>query len=506
MRRLTKAGLAAAAVTLAAAPAGHPARSLEPHIWWVTCWPRSCGTASPRVNPGARLLIAVSGLLRGSVHAEFPVRGRRHRVRAMVAHRRSAHRLLLRVPADAVSGRVRIRVRRGPRSNFSRFLRIVPRSPTRPSAGLPTGSGTAFDGNGMWIWVLSRSEGGDVPAIAARARASGIRTVFLKSSDGAGFWPQFSASTLQTLKAAGLKVCAWQYVYGSDPHGEAAVGARAAQAGADCLVIDAESEYEGRYAQAQTYVSALRAAVGPSYPIGLAGFPYVDYHPSFPFSVFLGPAGAQFNLPQMYWRAIGTSVDAVYVHTWPVNRVYGRPILPLGQTYQDPAPAELARFRQLALGYGAAGLSWWDWQETTARGWGALAAPVTAFTGAAPAAASAWPTLSSGSKGDLVVWAQEHLKGAGQSLAVDGSYGSGTAAAVRSFQAANGLPASGAVDAATWPALLRAPVAAQNWAARAAARASVAGTKTGRTGPPSAGLPARAEEIPPVGRGSGEGP
>ena len=31
-----------------------------------------------------------------------------------------------------------------------------------------------FRGNGMWIWELSRSEGGDVFAIAARARSAGI--------------------------------------------------------------------------------------------------------------------------------------------------------------------------------------------------------------------------------------------------------------------------------------------------------------------------------------------
>ena len=183
----------------------------------------------------------------------------------------------------------------------------------------------------MWIWELPKSEGGDVNAIAARARAAGISTVFVKSSDGPDdAWAQFNPTLVQALHAYGLHVCAWQFVYGADPLGEAAQGASAVAAGADCLVIDAESRYEGRYAQAQQYVAALRAAVGPAYPIGLTSFPYVDYHPGLPYSVFLAPGAAQVNLPQVYWKDIGGSVDAVSARTWAHNRIYGVPIAPLG--------------------------------------------------------------------------------------------------------------------------------------------------------------------------------
>ena len=120
--------------------------------------------------------------------------------------------------------------------------------------------------------------------------------------------------------------------------------------GADCLVIDAESEYEGRYSSAQTYMTELRAKVGPDYPVGLASFPYVDYHPAFPYSVFLGPGGAQFNAPQMYWKDIGTSVDTVFAHTYLENTIYGRPIFPLGQTYSNPSSADLVRFSDTGRG------------------------------------------------------------------------------------------------------------------------------------------------------------
>ena len=189
-----------------------------------------------------------------------------------------------------------------------------------------------FYGRGMWIWLVGRSAGGNPAAIAAQASSNGIKTLFIKSGDGGGYWSQFNGSLVRALHSAGLNVCAWQYVYGANPLAEAAVGARAVRNGADCLVIDAEAEYQGRYASAQIYIDALRAAVGRRYPVGLSTFPYADYHPGFPYSVFLGHDGAQFNLPQMYWRDIGTSVGSVYWHTYTVNRIYRRPIRPLGQT------------------------------------------------------------------------------------------------------------------------------------------------------------------------------
>ena len=201
-------------------------------------------------------------------------------------------------------------------------------------------------------------------------------------------------------------MCAWQYVYGNHPIAEAHVGAEAVQDGADCLMIDAESEYEGKYVQAQSYITQLRKLIGPSYPVALAGFPYVDYHPGFPYSVFLGPGGAQYNAPQMYWMDIGTSVNAVYAHTYAYNRVYQRQIDPLGQVWQNPPPGQIIRFRQLSRTYGAAGVSWWDWQQASPSGWGSISVGAGNLVGVTPTTAT--PILKLGSVGDLVVWAQEH--------------------------------------------------------------------------------------------------
>jgi zinc D-Ala-D-Ala carboxypeptidase len=68
--------------------------------------------------------------------------------------------------------------------------------------------------------------------------------------------------------------------------------------------------------------------------------------------------------------------------------------------------------------------------------------------------ALAWPTLQSGSSGRDVVTAQYLLRARGYSLSVDGSFGSGTLSAVKSFQSASGLSSDGVVGANTWEKLI----------------------------------------------------
>jgi hypothetical protein len=359
-------------------------------------------------------------------------------------------------------------------------------------------------GRGMWIWYVSRSSGGTLSGIIATARQYGVSTVMIKSSDGPTMWSQFNPTLVSTLHSAGLRVCAWQYVYGNHPLLEAQVGAQAAHDGADCLIIDAESEYEGKYVAAQSYMARVRQLVGASYPVALAGFPYIDYHPGFPYSVFLGPGGAQYNSPQMYWMDIGTSVGAVYEHTYAYNDVYGREIDPLGQVYRNPPMGQIIRFRQLSRTYRAAGVSWWNWQQASTAGWRAISIGAGNLTGVA--ATTSTPILKLHSAGDLVVWAQQHLVSAGYATAVDGSFGPSTQAAVVSFQTARGLTPDGIVGPATWAALVRYAPAQVTWTHTGAVAASAADVRGARGGrslrlavPKSAHLRAKRDEIAGAG-------
>jgi hypothetical protein len=370
------------------------------------------------------------------------------------------------------------------------FALLLP-APVAPAAtpgngsAAPPGDGTAatpLDGNGMWIWYVSRS-GGSAEAIADQARDHRIDTVYIKSGDGDDYWGQFSEPLVEDLKEKGLRVCAWPFAYGEEPRAEARVAARAVEADPDCLVIDAESNYEGRYEAAEKYVRALRRRIGPSFPLGLTSFPYVDFHPQFPYSVFLGRGAAQFNVPQIYWEAIGTSVRATFAHTYPVNRPYGRPIYPLGQTWQDPGRQEILDFRRYARAYGAAGISWWSWQETSGREWrwvgrilGPKDRPLRIRRG--------YVGLAAGARGDLVIWAQQLLRAAGQEVRVDGSFGEGMERAVIAFQREEGLEETGIVEIATWKALLEREPVQTRWSRRGEPRALRASALELRPSPP----------------------
>jgi Putative peptidoglycan binding domain len=370
---------------------------------------------------------------------------------------------------------------------FSQTAGSTPTTDTGEKAKSP------LAGNGMWIWYLSRSSHGKLAAIAKKAHSHDIDTVLIKSGDGTHYWSQFSSSVVARLHSRGLDACAWQFIYGRKPGKEARVGAAAVNNGADCLVLDVEGQYEGRYPQASYFMSSLRSLIGPDYPLGLASFPYVDYHPALPFSVFLGPDGAQYNIPQLYWKAIGTTVDTGYIHTWVWNRIYQRPIAPLGQVYSNPRPKQVRRFRALALSHGFEGVSWWDWQEAGKRQWKAVGTPV------APATTQPYPSypfLHLGSKGDFVAWAQQLLAGGGYTVPINGYFQSPTQTALYLFQSDHGLPVTGNLDVPTWSVLVQNKPLAVRWTKGGAVAAGSHGALA-LPPPKSAKLPAVRDEIPP---------
>lgn len=322
------------------------------------------------------------------------------------------------------------------------------------SAAAPGSAAAAvspFNTPGMWIWYVNQAEGGSLDRIAARARRFKVRTVFIKSGDGSTYWTQFD-SAAAVLKGMGLRVCAWQYVYGANPAAEADVAARAVRAGADCFAIDAEREYNNRYTQAQAYISALRAQVGPDYPLALTSYAYPDYHPGLPYSVFLGPGGAQWNLPQMYFKAFGRPVPEVFARTYSISQVYKRPIRPLGQTYDGVRAKQVIEFRKQARFYGARGYSWWVWHLTRRDAWNALRRKLRRSP--ARAAPLPYPEIKQGGKGDLVRWAQMHLAAAGFQPEVNGTFDAATTLIVQAFQQQRGIAVTGTLDQATWQLLL----------------------------------------------------
>lgn len=312
-------------------------------------------------------------------------------------------------------------------------------------------------GVGMWIWYVNRSER-SLQGIIDRAKRNGVRTVHIKSGDGTSYWSQFDAA-VGPLKAAGLRVCAWQYVRGTRPEAEAAVAARAVRAGADCFMVDAEIEFERlpqRYQRASRYMRALRARVGTAYPIGLTTFPYVDLHGAFPYSAFLnGPNGAQFTMPQVYWRAFRVSPATAVERTMRWNRVYGKPIALLGSTYMRETAAHIRAFRCASQAAGVQGESWWAWQNTTRAQWPALGAPLACQAPLSLKPTTRYPVMGFKARGDAVRRLQGLLRAQGMSLPVDGLLGRTTLNAMAAYRAARALPASSSTDDALWADLLQ---------------------------------------------------
>jgi hypothetical protein len=204
----------------------------------------------------------------------------------------------------------------------------------------------------------------------------------------------------------------------------------------------------------------------------------------------------------MYWKTIGTSVRGVFEHTYLYNRIWGHPIYPIGQTYEEPSQTALRLFRRYAGSYGGLPPSWWDWQETSGEEWSALGATRAARPVAGYRIEVTHPLLKRGSEGDMVVWAQERLVGAGAELPVTGVFGKLTVAATRAFQEEHGLAADGRIGTTTWAALLDFTPDRMQWSASRARTASSGAVVSGgrrASRPLSATLAPKADEIRPGG-------
>ena len=335
-----------------------PARPL-PHAGLLGVLPaRAAGAATPRASPlGARV-------------------------------RPTGHGLVVTIPAGAATGRI-----------FARRAARVALEALRPDQG-PRGAGAAGAAGGpapvrRTPATSAFDAARDVDLVPERVRrrqpgehrgagAGGRHHDALRQELGRRLelLVAVHAGARRAGSRLGLQICAWQYVYGNDPVGEADSGSEAVEDGADCLVIDAEDEYGGKYAAAQTYIDTLRAGVGA----GLSGRPRLVALRRLP------RVGALFRVPRARWRPVQRAAGLLegdrheprrgvrpHLHREPDLRPLARPPRPvLRLRLGGRASSASARSPRA---YGAPGVSWWDWQSSTASMWPALTPPL-APTGA----------------------------------------------------------------------------------------------------------------------------
>ena len=186
MRRLAPAVLTAVLATVLAgtagpAGAGGPepaaaARSRAPVLTTLRCVPAmkaSC-RARPQVQTGKQVELRGRGFKAG-----MRVSFRWSRGALATKLRRTPAGFVVRVPAGTKPGTISVRVtdRAGRRSRVIRLV-VLP----VPVVRVPSTAGdlpAAFRGDGMWIWELPKSSGGNVTAIGLKARSAGIESVFV---------------------------------------------------------------------------------------------------------------------------------------------------------------------------------------------------------------------------------------------------------------------------------------------------------------------------------------
>ncbi|HEY3344630.1 MAG TPA: nuclear transport factor 2 family protein [Anaerolineaceae bacterium] len=233
----------------------------------------------------------------------------------------------------------------------------------------------AVQGKGFFIWKIPSCEGGNAQAIATQAQVAGLNFVVIKIADGTRPMNYDTARSVDlippvalALKAAGIQVWGWHYVYGYDPLGEARKAIQRMQAlNLDGYVIDAEAEYKqaGKDKAARQYLAELRSAY-PSLPIGLSSYRFPSYHKDFPWQAFLD--GIDYHMPQVYWEQAhnaGTQLTRT-VQEFQAMTPY-RPVLPTGPGYKTggwaPTEADTKEFLSTALSLGLPTVSFFSWDE-----------------------------------------------------------------------------------------------------------------------------------------------
>ena len=202
--------------------------------------------------------------------------------------------------------------------------------------------------------------------IIASAHQYGVGTLIIKSSDGTSFWSsQFTPQLVSALHAGGMQRVRLAVRVRQPPDHRGLQGRRAVRDGADCLIIDAETEYQGKYVPAQSYIRRLRTLIGSATRSPWPASPTSTTTPGSRTRSSSDPAG----LSTTCRRCTGGTSARPPTRCSPTpTRTTGSTSarsIPLGQIYGSPPAHQIFRFRQLSRAYGAGGVSWWDWQAAT---------------------------------------------------------------------------------------------------------------------------------------------
>jgi SnoaL-like protein len=230
-----------------------------------------------------------------------------------------------------------------------------------------------LEGKGMYLWIISRVEGGDPNAIAELAKQAGLSHVLIKVADGSSPYNIDKATgrdnvpaMVAALRSRGIQPWGWQYIYGHNAKTEAEIAIqRVKQFQLDGFVVNAEVEFKAKGMEpvARAYMQALRSGL-PNTPIALSSFRYPVMHRPLPFETFL--EYCDLNMPQVYWIKSYNPAQQLLksLHEYQGLRVW-RPYLPTGASYPEgswsPTPQQITDFLQAVRDNGLPGANFWEW-------------------------------------------------------------------------------------------------------------------------------------------------
>ena len=231
-------------------------------------------------------------------------------------------------------------------------------------------------GKGMFTWVISDCEGGDIDQIIEKATEAQLTFLMPKIADGIYEYTSNSdylSEFVDKCHAADIKVIAWQFVYGTLPTGEANRAiAELSKYDYDGFVINAEGAYKYKPVSAETYCNLLRNAF-PNLLIGLSSFRFpISCHPEFPYNEFLKYVDV--NMPQVYWeKADGTAASQLdqCIAEYTDSKFIQRPILPTGAAYTNAGwvaqPDDIVDFIERVNELELSACSFWEWRYPRSR-------------------------------------------------------------------------------------------------------------------------------------------
>jgi hypothetical protein len=260
----------------------------------------------------------------------------------------------------------------------------------------------SLQGKGWFIWQIPRCEGGNANLIAERAAQTGCTHVLIKVAErtyGFGFdsaGRDLVPAVADALRARGIQVWGWHYVYGDNPTGEANIAVQRCQKlRLDGYIIDAEAEYKrpNMATPARTFMNIVRPAL-PNTLIALSSYRYPSYHQQLPWKAFLEQC--DLTMPQVYWEQAHNPEPQLertlkeYKDTKLVGVV--RPLVPTGSAYGvnnwKATADDITKFyaKAVSLGLAAANLYSWDYARSAGNTflWDAAAAFQWPGAGAQP--------------------------------------------------------------------------------------------------------------------------